>query len=262
MSCKNFPLRIWVIDNSGSMATGDGHKLVTGPAGREGLTPCSRWGELGDAILWHATLAARLGAPTEFRLLNAPVASGGVPGYQVIQCGVGDPDAEIKQVQEMLRTDPIGRTPLCAQIHQVIQRVREEEPRLRSQHQRAVVTIASDGAATDGNIEQAMRPLRDLPVWCVVRLCTDDDQVVEYWNNIDEDLELDMDVLDDLSGEASEVGASNKWLTYGAPLHRLREWGTVRKVFDLIDERPLDAAQMREMVGLVVGEQPARCGGP
>ena len=81
--------------------------------------------------------------------------------------------------------------------------MREEEPRLRAQYQRAVVTIASDGAATDGNIEHAMRPLRDLPVWCVVRLCTDDDQVVEYWNNIDEDLELDMDVLDDLSGEVS-----------------------------------------------------------
>ena len=59
MSCKNFPLRIWVIDNSGSMATGDGHKLVTGPAGREGLEPCSRWGELGDAILWHAKQSQR-----------------------------------------------------------------------------------------------------------------------------------------------------------------------------------------------------------
>ena len=119
VSCKNFPLRIWVIDNSGSMATGDGHKLVRGSAGREGLVPCSRWGELGDAILWHATLAARLGAPTEFRLLNAPLA-GGAGGYQVIQCGVGDPDAEIAQVEEMLRTDPIGRTPLCAQINQVM----------------------------------------------------------------------------------------------------------------------------------------------
>ena len=56
--------------------------------------------------------------------------------------------------------------------------------------------IASDGEATDGDIAAALRPLRDLPAWVVVRLCTDDDRVVQYWNEIDEDLELDMDVLD------------------------------------------------------------------
>ena len=59
------------------------------------------------------------------------------------------------------------------------------------------------------------------------------------------------------------MAQGNEWLTYGAPLHRLREWGTSRKVFDLIDERPLDASQMREMVGLIAGGSPscaARCG--
>jgi hypothetical protein len=253
-SCRVFPLRIWVIDNSGSMGTGDGHRFVTGPAGREGLEPCSRWGELGDAILWHATLAANLGAPTEFRLLNAPMAVGG-GGYQVIQCGIAEPAAEIEQVKKMLRTDPVGRTPLCAQISQVVSRVREEEARLRTQGLRAVVVVASDGQATDGNVADAMRPFRELPVWTIVRLCTDEDSVVQYWNGIDEDLELDMDVLDDLSGEAGEVAQGNCWLTYGASLHRLREWGTARKVLDLLDEAPLDAAQMSEMIKLVAGSE-------
>jgi len=169
---------------------------------------------------------------------------------------VGDPAAELAAVERMVRSDPSGRTPLCQQVSQVVGRVKEEEARLRTSGRKCVVLVASDGAATDGDIEQAMRPLRDLPVWTVVRLCTDDDQVVEYWNNIDEELELDMDVLDDLAGEAGEVAeGGNEWLTYGAPLHRLREWGTSRKVLDLIDEAPLTSTQMLEVVQIIAGDE-------
>ena len=60
--------------------------------------------------------------------------------------------------------------------------------------------IATDGESTYGNLADAMKPLEELPVWVVIRLCTDEDSVVEYWNNIDSQLELDMDVLDDLNG--------------------------------------------------------------
>ena len=66
-------------------------------------------------------------------------------------------------------------------------------------HQSSITT------GTDGDVAEAMRPLEKLPVWVVIRLCTDADDVIEYWNNIDGDLELEMDVLDDIEGEAKEV---------------------------------------------------------
>ena len=57
-----------------------------------------------------------------------------------------------------------------------------------------------------------MKPLQYLPVWVIVRLCTDEDAVVNYWNDIDGQLELDIDLLDDFCAEATEVHENNKWL--------------------------------------------------
>ena len=68
-----------------------------------------------------------------------------------------------------------------------------------------------------------------------------------------------MDVLDDLEGAAAEVHEAQPWLTYGAPLHRLREWGTSNKLFDLLDERPLAQHELPGFASLILGE--AACDG-
>lgn len=56
---------------------------------------------------------------------------------------------------------------------------------LRQTNQKVCVVIATDGESSDGDIAAAMRPLSQLPVWVVIRLCTDEDRIAEYWNNID-----------------------------------------------------------------------------
>lgn len=179
-SHQAFPVRLWILDNSGSMSTGDGHRMVKTAQG-ERTVGCSRWAELADSLEWHARVSAHLGAASEFRLLN-PV------GPQMVRVGFGQDhaDREVERVKQLCATQPTGSTPLCERVREAIQRIAEVAPQLRAAGQRACLVICSDGAATDGDIAAAMRPLRSLPVWVVIRLCTDEDKVLEYWNNIDE----------------------------------------------------------------------------
>ena len=136
-------------------------------------------------------------------------------------------------------------------IREIVGQIQGMERTLRQNGQKAVVVIATDGESSDGDIAAAMRPLQSLPVFVVIRLCTDDDRVVDYWNNIDSQLELEIDVLDDYTSEAQEIVKVNDWLTYGEPLHRMREFGVPIKELDLIDEAKLSADQMRAVVALM-----------
>ena len=69
---QSYPLRIWIVDNSGSMTKGDGRKLIDDEGRAAQIVNCTRWEELVSAVLFHARLARDMGAPTVFRLLNVP----------------------------------------------------------------------------------------------------------------------------------------------------------------------------------------------
>jgi hypothetical protein len=128
-----------------------------------------------------------------------------------------------------------------------VEQIRAVEVQLRHNGQKAVVVIATDGESSDGDIKEALRPLAALPVWTVIRLCTGEEKIVNYWNDSDNELELEMEVLDDFFSEAAEVHSMNGWLTYGEPLHRIREWGVHLKELDWIDEKPLSFEMMSHL---------------
>jgi hypothetical protein len=241
----------------GSMATCDG-KVMIESGGKTANVTCSRWEELGASIAWHSEMAEATQTPTTFRLLNPP----GGGAQQMFTAGTSlSPAASshsLDSARKTMSTSPCGRTPLCAQIREVFSSISRESASLNASGKKALVVIASDGASSDGDVAAALRLFRDLPVWVVIRLCTDEDAVVNYWNGIDEELELDMDVLDDLCGEAAEANRENGWLTYGRPLHQLREWGVTAKEFDLLDERTFNGVEARAFLNLILGDGKGR----
>ena len=232
--------RYFIVDDSGSMINQDGRLPYSGNVA------VTRWEELRESMSWHvdAILASKL--PSEIRFLNAapPIRIGGDYDHE----GIG-----IATINGVLSEGPRGMTPLCTHVREVIADIRLHERELRANRQVAVLMIATDGHPSDGDLVTAMRPLEQLPVWVVIKLCTDDDNIVQYWNDIDSKLEVEMDVIDDFYSEAAEVAENNRFVTYGLPLHRMREFGLVKKEFDLLDEAKLTHAQMRTIVQSILG---------
>jgi len=244
-SCKKIPIRYFICDDSGSMLTNDGHKCIKLPSSNDyKMVKCSRWSELVNSLTFYSHLAATANAPTEFRLLNM---------CEPIMIGASNDDKTLNAFLELLSESPGGQTPICAQIRDVIEKIRAIKDVLIQNGQKACVVIATDGEATDGDLIDAMRALEQLPVWVVVRLCTDEQKVVDYWNSIDSELELEMDVLDDLEGESEEVYENQKgWLNYDEKLHRFREFGAIVKELDLLDEALLSSDQMVVILKLLL----------
>ena len=153
----------------------------------------------------------------------------------------------------MLKASPDGGTPLCKQIREVEKDIRSNLNKIKAAKQKVAVTIFTDGSATDGDIRDALKGLSSLPVWVVIKMCTDEASIVDYWNSVESDIELALDILEDFENEAKELHKFNSWLTYGKPLHRLREAGTTLKFLDMMDERTLALDQMLQTVSTISG---------
>jgi hypothetical protein len=58
------------VDNSGSMAAKDGHRILHSGNSEEKvrIATCTRWDEIRDCVNYHINLAGLLDAPTRFRV--------------------------------------------------------------------------------------------------------------------------------------------------------------------------------------------------
>jgi len=283
-SLLDFPLRIWLVDNSDSMNTMDGLCFVHGKSRAKQMLSCSRWKELKETVRYHAELAMDLGAPTLFRFITDPaLANPKIPKDKKQMMGICISEVEKKnherewvmtglkedddfQWEDFAHSDfealtevldqvkPRYTTPLAENVRIIKKQIERLHLSLIDNRQRVCVIIATDGIPEDiSDFQDAIIELHELPVWVVIRLCTSHDAVLHFWTSFDLDLEFDLDVIDDFKSEAEEVLSCNPWLTYVEPVHRAREWGYSHRIFDLLDEVSFEEDLMAEYCSTIFG---------
>ncbi len=243
------PMRFWIIDNSESMKKKDGAKAEAAEDGSLKTTPCTRWAELSETLLWHGRVADELGAWTQFRLINAAMGC-----QQAVTVGAAKGQG-LSSLEKLVASEPVGETPLIGALRAVCGEVAKVKDALLAANKQAVVIIASDGEPSDGEVRDALHELSKLPVLVRVRLCTNSPDVLAFWKKVDETAAGGLDVLDDVHNEAKEVAKCNNWLTYSIVLHHVREFGCTKKVLDLVDERSLVPKEIKDFIVLLFGSE-------
>jgi hypothetical protein len=213
----------------------------------------------------------QIGTPCEFILLNSISRVAGAPLVEGFDCvhieRGGSEDAQLERLRTMLRNNgPRGVTPIAERLQDIHVRIQAGVSILAQRAQMVFVTIVTDGlpttpfsgessAADRHQMVQAMRSLcAMLPVQLVVRLCTNEALTIAFYNHVDEEFELPLDILDDLSGESEEIAKhGNDWFAYTPVIHRMREAGTLSKILDTLDERPLNPMEVRRLAELLSG---------
>ncbi|CAB9530841.1 expressed unknown protein [Seminavis robusta] len=263
---KDCAEQIFVIDNSEPMNQPDGHILSKTKSDGNKLCfeKATRWEELKMCVKSHIQIAGALKIPASFRLLNTATDGAHVDGQEFSigqgKGGVYDVDTEVQTALEIMdKIKPHSRSPLTKSILQLLRDIESRKEELKKRGKHVSVVLCTDGVPSDSTREFLVDQLKkilgeSLPVHMVVRLCTDEPSVVDFYNDLDKDLNIRLDVLDDFQGEALEICKINPWLTYSLPLHRAREMGFNSPCLDNLDEGPLSKTDQKELCDLLFGK--------
>lgn len=191
------------------MQTADGHEIRSNhDYSSVQVTPCTRWVELQGALRYHIELAGLLEVTTMFRLLNDPGQAVGPQTFVVgdatgtttssSSCGNSIPEQVQQACHVIQRATPRGVTPLTRHLQDIYRHISARQEWMRQKGQEAVVVLATDGLPSNPYGESseavlrefllALKSIQSLPVWIVIRLCTDDEKVVHYYNNLDKEV--------------------------------------------------------------------------
>ena len=135
----------------------------------------------------------------------------------------------------LLSEAPRADSPICKAVNEVVIKMRAMEDELRESGKKALLIILTDGASSDGDVVAALKQLEGMPIQIIIRVSSDDNVVIEYWNDVNTSIDVNVIVLDEIEHEGVQIEEVNSWLTYGPALHRAREYGAVLPFLDNVD---------------------------
>ena len=185
---------------------------------------CTRYEEACATVSTMARICNISGIPAEFRFLHY-LRPSSQPQLSFTVGKTKNDTASLEACMEALVVQPSGPRNLCRLVEQVVEQIRWIEDILRITNKKALLIIVTDGEPVDGNMVDALKPLQELPVQIIVRLCTEEKAVVAYWRHIRQAVDVEITVLSGILSEATRVATANKWLTYGQHLQAVRELG-------------------------------------
>lgn len=212
-SCYSMVL---LLDNSSSMKKRDsriiGRPIDIGKDSPE-IESCenmTRWHEVRACVSFLSYIAEKFWIRTKLRLVNVD----GDGDHKFSLC-CGSPDDvtdEVLHLKSALKHATLAqdRCPLTAQIHKISKIVSDMTPALNAYDQKITVVVFTQGLPTDKlgastrsvqhEFWSELQALSKLPVKLIVRLCTDNQEVINVYNKFD-GRTSSIDVLDDYWGE-------------------------------------------------------------
>ena len=191
-----------------------------------------------------AGLASCANALTEIRLINnsSPVIVGQSKSIE----------DEFTRVAALLSSEPSGQTPICAQLNKIVRKVKKMEGRLRKSNRNALIFVMTDGTSSDGDVANALRPLVGFPVQIIIKIFTDEKEIIDYWHEVNSNLNLDITILKNVKDVAGACARKNSWLTYGEPLLLLRGFGVKIPGLDVMSYRQLNRDRIKDVCHILL----------
>jgi hypothetical protein len=233
-------VRYIVVDDSGSMNTPDGRD-------RYGNST-SRWAEMCESLKLQLQLSLDIGMQTYVLFFH----HNGHPTNEIVAL---TPESHARILQR-LQDAPSNDTPLYDRLEEV-------HAHMKNLHLRMPVSLLlySDGCDDHAGVQRGYSELNQLlrkhfrGVYVVINLCTDDSDVVAFWNCAGDGLESNLDVLDDFGAEAREVQQRQPWLVYTYWMHEFRK--VMRHpLYQKLDDVTLTCVEIQDFVLLTWGVAP------